>query len=102
MTTEENQDSQIQELLLKRSKQSFGPFFTERVITQIKSLHQEVEQELFSFFKKYQLAAIAIVLLLLSVNMMLADSLSLASVLGFEEEATNEIVQIDLYQDLTN
>jgi hypothetical protein len=48
------------------------------------------------------LAAIAIVLLLLSVNIMLADSLSLSSVLGFEEETTNEIVQIDLYQDLTN
>jgi hypothetical protein len=102
MTTEENQDSQIRELLLKRSVQSFGPFFAERVINQIKSLQQEVEHELFSFFKKYQLAAIAIVLLLLSVNIMLADSLSLSSVLGFEEETTNEIVQIDLYQDLTN
>jgi hypothetical protein len=101
MTTEESHDRQIQELLLKRRGQSFGPFFGERVIHQIKTLHQEVEYQVFSFFKKYQLAAIGLVAVLLALNIIFSDSLSVKSILGFEENTSAEIVQIDLYQDLT-
>jgi hypothetical protein len=101
MTTEENQDSQIRELLVKRSGQSFGPFFAERVIHQIKTLHQEVEYQLFSFFKKYQLVALGLVVALLALNVLFSDNLSIKSILGFEENSATEIVQIDLYQDLT-
>jgi hypothetical protein len=101
MTTEENQDKQIGEMLLTRKGQSFGPFFAERVIHQLKTLHQQVEYQLFSFVKRYQLAAIGLVVALLALNIVFADNLSLKSVLGFEDSAPTEIVQIDLYQDLT-
>jgi hypothetical protein len=101
MTTEENQDSQIKEMLLNRHGESFGPFFAERVIHQIKTLQQEVEYQLFSFFKKYQLAAIGLVVALLAFNIILSDNLSFKSILGFEENTFTEIVQIDLYQNLT-
>lgn len=101
MTTEENHNNQIKEMLFNRNGESFGPFFAERVTNQIKSLQQEVEYQLFSFSKKYQLAAISLVMALLALNIIFSDSLSFKSILGFEEEAPTEIVQIDLYQTLT-
>ena len=101
MTKEEKYDGQIQEMLLKRKGHSFGPFFAERVIHQIKMLHQEVDYQLFSFFKKYQLVAIGLVVALLALNILFSDNFSISSILGFEENANTEIVQIDLYQDLT-
>jgi hypothetical protein len=101
MTTEENHDNQIKEMLLYGKGESFGPFFAERVINQIKLLQQEVEYQLFSFSKKYQLAAIGLIIALLVLNIIFSDSLSFKSILGFEENNSSEIVQIDLYQDLT-
>jgi hypothetical protein len=101
MTNEEKHDSQIQEMLSLRKSESFGPFFAERVIHQIKTLHQEVEYQLFSFFKKYQLVALGVIIALLVLNIMLSDTLSIQSILGFEENNKTEIVQIDLYQGLT-
>lgn len=101
MTTEENHDSQIKEMLLNRMGESFGPYFAEKVIHHIKTLQQEVEYQLFSFFKRYQLAAFGLVVALLALNIILSDSLSFPSILGFEEEVPTEIVQIDLYQNLT-
>lgn len=100
MTTEEH-DNQIKEMLFSRNGESFGPFFAERVINKIKSLQQEIEYQLFSFFKKYQLAAIGLVVALLALNITFSDNLSFKSILGFEENTSTEIVQIDLYQDLT-
>src|SRR6266516_1513847 len=43
---------------------SFGPFFAERIINRIKSLKKEIDYQIFFFFKKYQLAAIGIVVAL--------------------------------------
>jgi hypothetical protein len=101
MTNEENQDNQIQEMLSLRKGESFGPFFGERIIHKIKTLNQEVEHQLFSFFKKYQLAALGAIIALIVLNIMLSDTLSIQSIFGFEENNTAEIVQIDLYQGLT-
>jgi hypothetical protein len=101
MINEENQDNQIREMLSLRKSESFGPFFAERVIHQIKTLHQEVEYQLFSFFKKYQLVALGIIVTLLALNIMLSDALSIKSILGFEESNAADIVRIDLYQGLT-
>jgi hypothetical protein len=101
MNTEETYDKKIKEMLFNGNGESFGPFFAERVINQIKNLHREVEYQVFSFFKKYQLAAIGLVAALLTLNIIFSDDLSVKSILGFEENASTEIVQIDLFQDLT-
>jgi hypothetical protein len=101
MTKEEKQDSLIKKLLLNHGGESFGPFFAERVVQQIKTLQQEVEFQLFSFFKKYQLVAWGLVVALLTLNVVLSDNVSVKSILGFEEGNSSEIVKIDLYQDIT-
>ena len=87
--------------LLKKEEDSFGPFFAERIINRIKSLKEEIDYQVFFFFKKYQMAAIGIVVALIVLNIVLSDNLTLKSVLGFEEEHIDDVVTIDLYQNLT-
>ena len=92
---------ELRSKLLRKKEESFGPFFAERIITQIKSLKQEIDYQIFFFFKKYQLAAIGVVVALVVLNVVLSDNLSVKSVLGFEEEQVDTIVSIDLYKNLT-
>ena len=87
--------------LLRKEQDSFGPFFAERIINRIKSLKKEIDFQIFFFFKKYQVAAIGVVVALLVLNIVLSDNLTLKSVLGFEEEQARDMVTIDLYQNLT-
>ncbi len=87
--------------LLRKEEESFGPFFAERIINQIKSLKKEIDYQIFFFFKKYQLAAIGVVVALVVLNIVLSDNLTVKSVLGFEDEQASDIVTIDLYQNLT-
>jgi hypothetical protein len=96
-----DQFRKLREQLLRKEEESFGPFFAERVINQIKSLKQEIDFQIFFFFKKYQLAAIGVVVALVVLNIALSDNLSVKSVLGFEDEQVDNIVSINLYQNLT-
>jgi hypothetical protein len=91
----------VRNQLLRKEADSFGPFFAERIINRIKSLKKEIDYQIFFFFKKYQLAAIGVVVALLVLNVIFSDQLTLKSVLGFEDEKASDIVTIDLYQDLT-
>jgi hypothetical protein len=87
--------------LLRKEEESFGPFFAERIINKIISLKKEIDYQIFFFFRKYQLAAIGIVVALVVLNIVLSDQLTVKSVLGFEEEQASDMVTIDLYQNLT-
>jgi hypothetical protein len=87
--------------LLRKETDSFGPFFAERIINRIRSLKKEIDYQIFFFFRKYQLAAIGVVVALVVLNIVLSDNLTLKSVLGFEDEQASDIVTIDLYQNLT-
>lgn len=87
--------------LARKEEDSFGLFFAERIINRIRSLKKEIDYQIFFFFKKYQLAAIGIVVALVVLNIVLSDQLTLKSVLGFEDEQVDDIVKIDLYQNLT-
>jgi hypothetical protein len=91
----------LRDNLLREEKESFGPFFAERIINKIKSFKKEIDYQIFFFFKKYQLAAIGVVVALVVLNIVLSDSLTVKSVLGFEDEQISDIVTIDLYQNLT-
>jgi hypothetical protein len=96
-----NQFVKLRSSLLRREEDSFGPFFAERIINQIKSLKKEIDYQIFFFFKKYQLAAIGVVVALVVLNIVLSDTLTVKSVLGFEEEQVDNIVAIDFYKNLT-
>ena len=87
--------------LFRKKEESFGPFFAERIINKIKSLKKEIDYQIFFFFRKYQLAAIGVVVALVVLNIVLSDQLTVKSVLGFEDEQARDLVTIDLYQNLT-
>jgi hypothetical protein len=91
--------TQIRSMLGEHEQATFGPFFAERVLNRIRTMQQEVEYQLFSFFKKYQLVALGIIVGLFILNIVLADSLSLKSILGFDDNES-DLVQIDLYNDM--
>lgn len=91
----------LRTIIANKEEESFGPFFPERIVNRIKSLKREIDYQIFFFFRKYQLAAIGIVVALVVLNIVLSDQLTLKSVLGFEDEQASDLVTIDLYQNLT-
>ncbi|MFM7487871.1 MAG: hypothetical protein ACKO13_13255 [Cytophagales bacterium] len=75
----------LRELIIVKDKSSFGPFFAERVTHYIKNIKSEIDYQIFSFFKKYQLAALGIVVALVIANLFQSEQSSIASFLGFED-----------------
>lgn len=99
------QYEKLREMLLRQEPDSFGPFFAERIVNKIKNLKKEFDYQIFFFFKKYQLAAVGIVIALIVLNIIFSDQLTLKSVLGFEDQnqTSNDLVEnVDLYSELSN
>lgn len=92
---------QVRTLLARNEADSFGPFFAERIAYRISQLKQEIDYQIFFFFKRYQLLAAGIVIALLALNILLSDQLSIKSILGFEDQAIDDVISIDLYSNLT-
>jgi hypothetical protein len=96
-----NQYKALREMLERKEAESFGPFFAERIAFRIKQLKQGIDYQIFFFFKRYQLLAAGIIIALLAVNILLSDQLSVKSILGFEEEAIDDVMAIDVLSSLT-
>jgi hypothetical protein len=99
------QYEKLRQMLLRPEPDSFGPFFAERIVNKIKNLKKEIDYQIFFFFKRYQLAAVGIVIALIVLNIIFSDQLTLKSVLGLEEQnqtATDLVENVDLYSELSN
>ncbi len=97
------QYDKLRAMLLRPEPDSFGPFFAERIINKIKNIRSEIDYQIFFFFKKYQLAAVGIVIALIVLNIIFSDQLTLKSVLGFEDQTSGDLIEnVDLYSDLSN
>lgn len=97
------QYDKLREMLLRQEPDSFGPFFAERIVNKIKNLRKEIDYQIFFFFKRYQLAAVGIVIALIVLNIVFSDQLTLKSVLGFEDQTSNDLIEnVDLYSELGN
>ncbi|MBS1680657.1 MAG: hypothetical protein JST48_03010 [Bacteroidetes bacterium] len=100
------QHGKLRQLLLRKEQDSFGPFFAERVVNQIKRLSKEIDYQIYFFFKKYQLAAVGLVIALIVLNIFLSDTITVKSVLGFENQPAGSdsdlIENLDLFNELTN
>ena len=92
----------IRELLLRNEPDSFGPFFAERILHQLKQRVNEIDYLIFFFFKKYQVLVLGILVALLISNILLTDQLSLKSLFGIDQETTEDIFSINLYNNLNN
>jgi hypothetical protein len=90
----------IRELMLRVEPDSFGPFFAERIMQQLKQRVNEIDYLIFFFFKKYQVLALGVLVALLITNLLFTDQLTLKSLFGIEQETTEDILSIDVYKNL--
>lgn len=91
----------IRELMLRPEPDSFGPFFAERIMQQLKQRAGEIDYLIFFFFKKYQVLALGVLVALLITNLLLSEQLTLKSIFGINQEASEDVFSIDLYKNLT-
>lgn len=92
---------QMRDVLAEKRDDSYGPFFAERIINQVKRRTQEIDYLIFFFFKKYQVLIAGVLVGLLVMNIILADKFTILSILGFQDEIVEDFVTIDVYEDLT-
>jgi hypothetical protein len=93
----------IRDALKRKEPATFGPYFTARLIHKIQNTGVVVDHQLFVFFKRFQLAAIGVVVALLVANVIFSEQQNLQTILGIEQTApTGEvIVSFDYSQSLT-
>jgi hypothetical protein len=91
----------IRELMLRTEPDSFGPFFAERIMQQLKQRVNEIDYLIFFFFKKYQVLVVGVLVALLITNLLLTDQLTLKAFFGVDQETTENVFSIDLYKNLT-
>jgi len=98
---QDDQYSSIRALLLRPESDTFGPFFAERIMQQLKQRAGEIDYLIFFFFKKYQLLAVGVLVALFITNLLLTDQFSLKALFGIEQQSTEDVFSIDLYKNLT-
>ena len=95
-----NQYQRIRELLKRDANATFGPFFGERIIHVIRSRKENLDFLVLSFFKKYQLIVLGILVALFVLNLLFTEDLTFASLFGLEPEPAEEIYSVDVYKNL--
>lgn len=92
------------EMLLRKEAATFGPYFAKKVIAKIQNVGIQIDRQILAFFKKYQLAAVGVVIALLALNAVFADQLNLQSLFGLEDTSNtaDEIISFDFYETLNN
>ena len=99
------QYSKIRELMRRKRETSFGPFFSNRIVNKIQNMRMEIDHQIIFFFKKYQLAALGVLVALIAINAIFAEDLTVQSLFGVEQNnssVTNEAdsISFDFYKDL--
>jgi hypothetical protein len=101
-----DQFTKVREAMRRKRETSFGPFFGHRVVHKIQNLRMEIDHQIIFFFKKYQLAALGILVALIAINAIFAEDLTVQSIFGVEQtnssSTTNETdsISFDFYKDL--
>ena len=90
----------VRDLLKRTQSDSFGPFFSERILNVIKNRADQIEYQIFYFFKKYQLVVLGVFVALLVANMLLSEQFPLQSILNYEKESFQEYFSMNLYSKL--
>jgi hypothetical protein len=75
----------LRETILRKEPATFGPYFAQKVITRIQSVKEELDNQIVFFFKKYQIAALGIMIALLTVNVVFSDQLDITSIFDVQD-----------------
>jgi len=92
--------SKIREMMLRQQPDTFGPFFAERIMNQLKQRVNEIDYLIFFFFKKYQVLVVGVLVALLITNLLLTEQFSLRAVFGLDAPGSENIYSIDAYKSL--
>jgi hypothetical protein len=92
----------LREVLIAKGLSTFGPYFSGKVMQQIERTGVVIDHYIFLFFKRFQLAAIGVVVALFILNVLLADQPSMVSILGLDRTTVpeEEIMTFDFYEIL--
>ncbi|MEK6780936.1 MAG: hypothetical protein AABY93_04490 [Bacteroidota bacterium] len=102
LATDIAQHKKIREVLSRKEPATFGPYFAKKVIAKIQNVGIQIDRQILAFFKKYQLAAVGVVIALLALNAVFADQLNLQSLFGLENTSNtaDDIVSFDFFETL--
>lgn len=84
---EMNVYKRMREVSVRKSPATFGPYFSRKVMYRIEDFGIEIDRQIMFFFRKYQLAALGIVMALLAINVIFADRFNVDGILGIEQPA---------------
>ena len=99
------QHKTTRDLLRAGSPAAFGPYFASKLMQKIQNTGAVIDRQIFGLFKKFQLAAIGVVVALLIMNVVLSEQGGWKSVLGIEEDPSTppeQQVPFDFYETLNN
>src|SRR5690348_9220575 len=81
LAKELEEHNSIREILKAKEPATFGPYFASKLMTKIQNTGVVIDRQLFSFFKKFQLAAMGVVVALLVLDVVFANENCLIAVL---------------------
>jgi hypothetical protein len=98
-------------MIARSEAATFGPYFAQKIIDRLQAVKVGIDRQIMMFFKRYQLAAFGLVILLGTVNLLSAEKPDLPSVLGLEEVTASDgqpapddedLLSFDLYENLNS
>jgi len=94
----------VRDLTSAKTPASFGPYFASKLMHKIENTGIVIDRQIFSFFKKFQLAALGVIVALLILNVAFSDQVSVPSILGLDRttpSTTEEAVaSFDFFETL--
>jgi hypothetical protein len=90
----------VREMVTSKRPASFGPHFASKIMYKIQNAGIVIDRQIFSFFKKFQLAVMGVIVVLLILNVMLTEQASLKTILGLDRTATPTTEEADVPFDL--
>lgn len=92
----------LRETLRSKIPATYGPYFASKLINKIQDTSVVIDHFIFSFFKRFQLAAVGLVVALFVLNVMLSDQSDLRSILGLNATipSDEETLSFDFFQTI--
>ncbi len=99
-----SQHKKVRDMLAAKVPASFGPYFSSKLINKIENTGVVIDRQIFTFFRKFQLAALGAIVVLLILNIVFSDQVSIPSIFGLDREATpsteETVVSFDFFKTL--
>ncbi len=94
------QHRKVRELMTSKRPASFGPHFVSKIMYKIENAGIVIDRQIFTFFKKFQLAVLGVIVVLLILNVMLTEKASFKAILGVDRTAAPAAEETDVPFDL--